>query len=163
MVRIVRFSVFVFVLAAECRLANAQYTREYIFAAPGGLSQAGDTKSDYHVGGGIERLLNHGIGATAEVEGIIPGRGKVRDTVGMVSIDGCYHFLREQKLNPVISGGYSLLFRATTTNLLNFGGGVHYWFEDNLGLLLEFRDHIGNPSGLARVHYWEIRLGITFR
>lgn len=144
-----------------CGVAGAQNTRGYVFAAPGQLS-AGGSQRNYRVGGGVEQLLDHGIGAGAELGAVIPGRDVAHNSVGIFSANGYYHFQRDRKLDPFATAGYSLLFRNFTANMFNYGGGLNYWFQDNLGLRLEFRDHV--RSGVTpAAHYWGIGIGLTFR
>jgi hypothetical protein len=100
-------------------MAWAQNTRGYFFVAPGGISAAGTTERAYEIGGGVERLLEHGIGAGAELEGVVPGVGRVANAVGLFSLNGSYHFLRDRRLDPFATAGNSLLFRDYTANLFN--------------------------------------------
>jgi hypothetical protein len=145
-----------------CGLACAQNTRGYFFLGPGGISSNGTTTRSYEVGGGVERLFERGIGAGAELEGFVPGTGAASKSVGIFSLNGYYHFLHERKLDPFATAGYSLLFRDFTANLFNYGGGMNYWFQDNLGVQVGIHDHIWSHSG-SSTHYWGIRVGLTFR
>lgn len=160
-----RHSLFVFL--CFCAVAHAQNTRGYVFLAPGEVSAAGASLRTYHLGGGIERLFERGIGGGGELGAVIPGTDPARNTVGILSLNAYYHFAREsvrqRKLDPFATAGYSLLFRNFTGNMFNFGGGLNYWFEDNLGVKLEFRDHVRKHSPLPRAHYWGFRIGLTFR
>ena len=144
-------------------LASAQATRGIFFVAPGGVTGGGSTLRTYSVGGGIERLLVHGIGAGAELEGVIPGAGRASDSVGIFSLNGSYHIWQDRRLDPFATMGYSLLFRTSTANMFNYGGGVNYWFKDNLGVQVAIRDHVSGNSGGPAVHYWGIRIGLTVR
>lgn len=143
--------------------AYGQYTRGYVFVSPGGLTSAGTTQSLFSLGGGAERLLSRGIGAGAEVGAVFPGNGPIKDTSGLFSLNGYYHFKSDERLDPFLTAGYSVLFRSSTENMVNFGGGATYWFHDNRGLLLEFRDHVGSPKSGPTGNYWEFRIGLTFR
>jgi hypothetical protein len=143
-------------------MAWAQNTRGYLFVAPGGISAAGTTERAYEIGGGVERLIDRGIGAGAELEGVVPGVGRAANAVGLFSLNGYYHFLRDRRLDPFATSGYSLLFRDYTANLFNYGAGVNYWFQDNLALQVGIRDHVGSNGGIT-THYWGIRVGVAFR
>jgi hypothetical protein len=149
-------------LLCFCGVAGAQNTRGYLFAAPGEVSVSGVSQRIYHLGGGVERLLEHGVGAGAELGAVLPGSDVTKNTVGIFSANGYYHFLRERKLDPFATAGYSLLFRDYSANMFNYGGGLNYWFQDNLGLRLEIRDHT-HSAGSAKVHYWGFGVGVTFR
>ncbi len=156
-------SSFVFLLLATAA-AHAQYTRGYAYVAPGGITQGGATGASYELGGGVERLLERGVGVGVELEGDVPSTGLARNSVGIFSVNPYYHFLRERRLDPYATAGYSLVFRDFARNAFNWGGGVNYWFQDNLGVLLEFRDHIWTPAGAPKsAHYWGLRIGLTFR
>ena len=132
----------------------------YVFFAPGGIIGDGYSVGTLHFGGGGEALLYRGLGIGAEAGYLAPWR-QLGDGIGLLSIDGSYHFRRNQRFTPFITGGYSLGFRSGTANLINFGAGAHYWFKDQVGLRFEFRDHI-DPSYLND-HYLSGRIGISFR
>ena len=153
----------VFSLWCLCGLASAQDTRGYVVVAPGEISAAGHSQRSYQFGGGVERLLERGIGAAAELRGVVPGSGSARNSVGILSINGSYHFLRDGKLDPFATAGYSLLFRDFTANMFNYGGGLNYWFQDNLGIRIEIRDHVRSGGAAPAIHYWGIGIGLTFR
>jgi hypothetical protein len=161
----------VFSLLILCGAASAQYTRGYAYVAPGGVSAAGNTERSYAVGGGVERLLAHGVGAGAELGAFLPSHAFKDNVHGVFSLNGYYHFLSERALDPFATAGYSLIFRDDTANMFNFGGGVNYWFQEKLGLQLEFRDHVrhhdanslNSPAGSVTANYWNFRIGLTFR
>lgn len=150
----------IFLFAAS---ASAQLTRGYVFVAPGGTSQGGATARTYSLGGGVERLLERGVAASAEIQGTVPGEGRARNSFGIASFDGGYHLLRESRLDPFASAGYSLIFRDYTANAFNFGGGLNYWFDPGMALRVEFRDHLRGANTAPSVHYWGIRIGLAFR
>ncbi len=146
-----------------CGAAFAQSTSGYLFVAPGGWTQRGATRSVYEAGGGAERSLDRGIGAGMELEGAVPAVGRASNAIGIFSINGFYHFLKERPLDPFATMGYSLVFRDFTANGFNYGGGLRYWFRDNRGLLVEMRDHSWGQPGAPRAHVWGVRIGLTFR
>ena len=133
----------------------------YVFFAPGAIVGDGYSAATAHFGGGGEGFIYKGLGLGAEAGYLTPWQD-FESGVGMASFNGSYHFNRDRKLSPFVSGGYSLAFRNDTANLFNFGGGVNYWFRDRVGLRLEFRDHIDSRfSGSA--HYLGGRIGLSFR
>ena len=138
--------------------ATAQHRGQgYVFAAPGGVERGGDATLHFGVGG--EGLIYKGLGAGAELGFMGPPR-YMEEGFGVFSVNGSYHFRRDQKLVPFVTSGYSLFFRNGSASLVNFGGGGHYWFHDRLGLRVEFRDHVQpNPT----VNFWEFRFGLSFR
>jgi hypothetical protein len=130
------------------------------------------------LGGGGEALLYKGLGIGAELSsvqmtqrfastGLDFGNG-----TGLFSLDGAYHFARNHKWSPFLSVGYSYGF-AEKINLINFGGGVNYWFHHRIGLRLEFRDHLyhkdynslvsSNWTNSDRNQIAAIRIGLSFR
>jgi len=130
------------------------------------------------LGGGGEALLYKGLGVGAELNsvrmiqqfasaGLNFGNG-----TGLFSLDGAYHFARNHKWSPFLSVGYSYGF-AENINLINFGGGVNYWFHHRIGLRLEFRDHLyhkdynnlvgSNWTNSDRNQIATIRIGLSFR
>lgn len=143
--------------------AAAQDTRGAFFVGPGGTTQSGFTQRSYEVGGSVERLLAMGIGAGAELEGVVHAAGQAKNSVGIFSLNPYYHFLKERALDPYATFGYSLLFRDYTANLYNYGGGVNYWFKPNMGVKVEVRDHVWSHPLVSSTHIWGVRVGITFR
>ena len=142
--------------------ALAQSTNGYVFFAPGGVSVAGHTGMTLQAGAGADVILGKGVGVGAEISALGP-RDSLADSVGMFSANGSFHFIREKgrKVDPFVTGGYTLMFRSGTANMVNFGAGANYWFHNRLGLRVEFRDHVFTQT--ARVHYWGVRLGLSFR
>ncbi len=132
----------------------------YVFFAPGALVGGGSSAGTAHVGAGGEALIYRGIGVGAEIGYLNPWRD-FSAGIGILSLNGSYHFNRAQKLSPFITGGYSLAFRSGHANLVNVGAGVNYWFHDRVGLRLEFRDHI--YTGYPTSHYVSGRIGLSIR
>jgi hypothetical protein len=83
--------------------------------------------------------------------------------VGVFSPNGCFYFVhgRDIKLDPFVTGGYTLSFRSGHANLFNFGGGLNYRFRTRRGGQLEFRDQVHTDG--SSVHYWGGRFGLAFR
>jgi hypothetical protein len=65
------------------------------------------------------------------------------------------------RVEPFVTGGYTLFFRWGAANGFNFGGGVNYWLKDHIGLRFEVRDTVWTSGGL--IHYLGFRIGVTFR
>ncbi len=157
-----RLSILAFAFFLVCPSASAQRSSGYFFLAPGGVSAGGSISATLHLGAGAEGILGKGFGIGAEIGalGLTQAWG---DTVaGAFSPNGYFHFARYRKspLDPFVTGGYTLLFRNGHANLFNFGGGVNYWFRSNLGLRLEFRDHVDSRS-FGDVHWWGFRVGLA--
>jgi hypothetical protein len=137
----------------------------YVFFAPGGIFEGGYHTGTAHFGGGGEGLIYKGIGLGAEVGYLTPWRD-FSQGIGMASVNGSYHFMRNRTVSPFVTAGYSLGFREGHINLVNFGGGVNWWMNDRIGLRLEFRDHIYSESHFNhtdRFHYLGGRIGFAFR
>lgn len=150
-----------FFLVAIPVLVSAQSKGQgYFFVAPGGISGSGRTVSSLHFGGGGEGLLYKGLGVGGEI-GYLGLARSLGDGFGVFSANGSYHFRTrsDRKLAPFVTAGYSLAFRSGTANMFNFGGGVHYWFCEKVGLRLEFRDHVWSREA----HFWGLRIGVAFR
>lgn len=141
---------------------NGHSGQGYVFFAPGSMSRSHTLL--LHAGGGGEGLIFKGLGAGAEIGYLFP-RWYVGDGIGLFSVNGSYHFGARtpgRKLVPFVTAGYSLAFRGGHANLANFGGGVHYWFTDRVGLRAEFRDHVWACSYCSS-HLWGVRVGVAFR
>jgi hypothetical protein len=143
-------------------VASAQ-SHGYVFAAPGGTSTSGHTEATLQIGAGGEAVFGKGIGLGAEIGYVAPAGAGFSNGLGAGSVNGYYHFRHgRSRLDPFVTGGYTVLFRSGSENLFNVGGGVNWWFLSHLGLKLEFRDQIYARSGES-LHFWGIRFGLNFR
>ena len=143
--------------------AGAQSSHGYVYAAPGGWTLNGGTSGRVQAGGGGEALIWHGFGAGAELAVNGPST-TLRSLLGVFSANGYWHFLRgkQARLDPFLTGGYTLIFRSEQhANLGNFGGGVNYWRWTRVGLKFEFRDQVWNADLVS--HLWGVRFGLAFR
>jgi hypothetical protein len=151
--------IFAVIFFLSCVTASAQERKSwgYGFVAPGGANST----FLLHFGGGGEGVFYKGLGVGGEIGYTAPAR-ELGNGIGLASINGVYVFgKRDSKLAPFVTGGYSLAFRNDTLNMINFGGGVNYWFKDRVGLRFEFRDHVATSS--ADFHIYGFRAGLTFR
>ncbi|HEU5334964.1 MAG TPA: hypothetical protein VFU27_03320 [Terriglobales bacterium] len=149
----------VLLLVAGAGLAVAQQhsAEGYLFFAPGVITSPGNSTASLHFGGGGEGFLHKGIAAGAELGYLAPWKD-FDGGIGLLSLDGQYHFNRGQKVVPFVTAGYSLGFRSGHENLFNYGLGANIWMRANKGLRLEFRDHVDSSN-----HYIDFRIGYAFR
>jgi hypothetical protein len=136
--------------------SNNSTIQGYTFAAPGATSGGVTT---LHVGGGGEGFVYKGLGVGAEI-GYMGFTERFGNGFGVFSPDVSYHFNRSGKVNPFVSGGYSLAFRNGVSHGGNFGGGINYWFSERAAVRFEFRDHIFSSDS---PHFYQARIGLTFR
>jgi hypothetical protein len=138
------------------------YGLGYAFAGFGAVSGGGESMGTLHVGGGGEAVFGDAVGVGAEI-GYLGPFESLGDGIGVFSVNGSYHFLPRQsrKLRPFVTAGYTLGFREGHENLWNFGGGVHYWLNQRVGIRAEFRDHVWTSGETA--HLWGARIGVVFR
>ncbi|MBI3896344.1 MAG: hypothetical protein HY313_10495 [Acidobacteria bacterium] len=141
-------------------MANATF-------APSAVISSGEATSTFYFGGGGEGLIYKGLGAGADIGYLFP-KSDFKEGVGLLSTNGYYHFFTEgssQKLVPFATAGYSLGFREGTANLVNFGGGVDYWFHEKAALRLEVRDNVwpGECRCDPSVHFLMFRVGVVGR
>jgi hypothetical protein len=116
------------VLTMMTGLANAQAAREhrgfgYGFGAPGASIGDGDATGTLHFGLGGERLVYKGLGAGGEV-GYLGPMTEMSEGIGIGSANGSYHFRNATssgKVEPFITGGYSLAFRNDVASGFNVG------------------------------------------
>ncbi len=156
------------VLTMITGLANAQTAREhrgygYGFGAPGASVGDGGTTATLHVGVGGERLVYKGLGAGGEIGYIGPMTG-MGSGFGIGSGNASYHFrtaTSSGKLDPFLTGGYSLAFRNEVASGFKVGGGVDYWFKERVGLRVEVRDHYFPV--FRSTNFIGVRIGLTFR
>ncbi|MBI2817264.1 MAG: hypothetical protein HYX72_10020 [Acidobacteria bacterium] len=144
----------------------------YVFLAPG-RDSSGWKKTTVHAGAGGGLMFYKGLGLNVETGALFhPANTEARTT--LTSFGGSYHFLSDQssrKIVPFVVAGYSYAANSTMPNMhmVNFGGGVDYWFRENLGLRLEVRDHFSPkayPNGTffpsAPVHFLGYRIGVVW-
>lgn len=130
----------------------------YVFGGAGASS--GDFSTGFfQFGGGGEGLAYKGLGLGAEI-GYLAPFSSGGDGLGLFSGDASYHFSRTSKLVPFVTGGYSAIFRSGASHGGNFGGGVHYWMKDHVGLRFEVRDHVFSSDS---PHLFQFRVGLSFR
>jgi hypothetical protein len=63
-------------------------------------------------------------------------------------------------LEPFVTAGYSLFFRAGVTHGRNAGGGINVWLNEKVAARFEVRDQRSSPW---RRNVFSFRLGVTFR
>jgi hypothetical protein len=163
---VLRYAIGLFLLSGLfAGVLPAQSSNGYVFFAPGGVTCCGQTSMTLQTGLGGEAVLFKGIGAGVEISGLAPRECLTDCAVGILSPNGYYHFIHGKgvALDPFVTGGYTLMFRAGHANLFNFGGGVNYWFHKHLGVRLEARDHVRHPANFPAAHYWGFRVGLGIR
>jgi len=139
-----------------------------VYFAPG-VSSPGSTAMA-HVGGGGEGFFTKNLGAGVDVGYLTPMRSW-GDGVGTFSPNLVARFpsgSRGGKVEPLLTGGYTLFFRGGggKGHGFNFGGGLNYWFKDRIGLRFEVRDNVGveTSRGFDSTHHFVgFRIGLAFR
>ena len=92
--------------ASSVAPAQAQSVYGYVFGAPGAVTCCGQSEGTLHAGGGGEFITSTGIGVGAEI-GFLGPRDAFEDGLGVLSLDGAYHFgPATSKLRPFVTGGY---------------------------------------------------------
>jgi|SRR5215471_16186985 len=142
-------------------LAQSEETRFQGYGYFGVLGSDGTTFGKLlNPGLGVDGFVYKGLAASADI-GYAGYYNNFRsDGIGLFSPNASYHFLRNRKVSPFVTAGYSLAFRNSTTNMANYGAGLTYWFSNRVGLRLEGRDHVNPDNGY---HMSGLRVGITFR
>ena len=132
----------------------------------GGAFAGDGTAAIMQVSGGGEGLIYKGLGAGGEIGYLFP-RQAAGEGFGLLSTNGFYHFPSAGSLRsviPFVTAGYSLAFRNGSANLMNFGGGVDYWFSEHAGLRLEARDHVWpGDCRCSTAHLVTFRIGLVGR
>ena len=113
------------------------------------------------IGGGGQGFLYKGLAAGAEVGYQYPAESFTYG-IGMLSLNGSYHFGRSGKVVPFVTAGYSLAFRDGHANLWNFGGGVTWWMARHVGLRVGIRDYVW-PSCCSQEHSPQFMMAVAFR
>lgn len=138
----------------------------YFFAAPG--VRVDTHQSTLEIGGGGEFYVYKGLGFGGDVGGLrVPSRDSAGKTVyqwtGMAAFHTIYNFQMssKQKVNPFVVLGFTIIPAFDTPGGYNLGGGVQYWFSSQLGLRVEFREHV--LKGMRSHQYPQVRIGLAFR
>jgi opacity protein-like surface antigen len=125
-----------------------------------------------NTGFGGEVLIQKGVGVGIELgyagDWSFSGTGSA---VGVGSLDATYHFFgnkSRRRVEPFLTGGYSLYYgeRTTTQSGFNLGGGVNFWVIKHVAPRLEIRYQggINGFHGYSQFnHFVAFRFGMTFR
>ena len=118
-------------------------------------------------GFGGEGFVYKGLGLGAEVGYAGPDWNFGSSGMGVGSADVSYHFLprtARSRVEPFVTGGYSLYFGHGETTGFNVGGGANVWLRKHLGLRLELREQAHAQYLIPRVKdFVAFRVGMTFR
>ena len=121
-----------------------------------------------HSGFDLTDLLGAGVGGEVRAYKWLHAGGDIGyqftrsgSGFGLLSVNPSLHFEaeRSQRIVPFFTGGYGMAFRGETLNLYNYGGGITYWFRDNLGLRLEVRNYAHRQERFLTA----FRIGFSFR
>jgi hypothetical protein len=155
-------------LSALAQTSNGSRGQGYLFIAPGKAINNYEIGSGpfVHAGGGVDGFIYKGFGVGAEIGGF--GNDYV---VGIGSVNFSYHFLpgaTERRIEPFVSAGYTLFFRAGVRSGVNVGVGINRWLNKNVALRFEVRDNFHGPGGpvfgfSGGGHLIGFRIGMTFR
>jgi len=156
-------------LSVAAQEPNRSRGQGYVFFAPG-IGNLGPGKATLQIGAGGEGFIYKGFGIGAEIGPVGPwsavhygqySLGWIDNVVGLGSANLSYHLLpgtTDHALEPFVTAGYSMFFRAGISQGSNFGGGVNVWLSKDIAMRFEVRDHES---------WWRrnvgFRLGVTFR
>jgi hypothetical protein len=138
---------------------SAQPSHGYVAAGLG--SNESKTTNQFALGG--EWVVGKGVGVGGELGGLVGDR----DSFAFASANGYYHFpfsTAERKLDPFVTAGVGSTldpFEGSAA-LVNFGGGVNYWFHRRLGVRFEMRDIVAPNHRFSSRHFWGFRVGLSF-
>jgi len=150
--------------SALAQSSNSSRGQGYLFFAPGLSDGNGRIPSgtSIHIGGGGEGFVYKGLGVGAELGVAGPWSGFGGEAFGVGSVNLSYHFLpsaTDRKLEPFVSLGYTLFFRAGVTHGGHAGFGLNRWLNNDVALRFEIRDDVEGGHG----HLVGFRIGVTFR
>jgi hypothetical protein len=144
-------------------VALAQSTpdrRGWGYVVGGAGASGGDFSRGYFsIAGGGEAMVTSGLGLGSEI-GYLGATQSAGNGVALFSGGPSYHFNRNSKLVPFVTGGYSAAFLSGASHGGHFGAGVQYWMKEHVGLRFEFRDHIFSSDS---PHLYQFRVGLSFR
>jgi hypothetical protein len=137
--------------------AFAQEGTGYVFVGPG-ASTAEHGSATLQAGLGGELVWRY-AGLTGELSYLAPQQ-TLSNAAGVFSVGPSVHipWRGKRSIDPYILGGYTLFFYGQgARGGGNYGGGVNWWFNRDVGLKLEFRDQVAHG-----IQYWGFRFGLTF-
>ncbi len=144
-------------ISASAQNADHQYRGQgYFFFAP--------TTNDASIttGFGGDAFVYRGLGLGAELAYANHDNGR-----GVGSANVSYHFLHsaKYKVEPFVTGGFSLYFGDGLGPGFNLGGGVSVWMSKRAALRFEVRDHEhgDGPFDNDNHRFVAYRIGVTFR
>ena len=149
----------VILLSATTMFAQDTSLSAYTFAGVGAATSTFNRSTTlFHVGGGAELTNAKGLGVGTEF-GYLGPWSNGSNGVGLYSLNALYRFAHDSEVQPFVTGGYSLGFRSQTAHFVNVAGGATAWFRPGMGVRIEFRDNIRDPS----THWLILRVGLAFR
>ena len=133
----------------------------YAFAGVGEVQR--DFRNDTTVQAGLagEARLRNGLAGGGEVSFLAP-LDALDYGIGVLNANVSYYVANPGRFLPFVTGGYSMGFRTAPENGWNVGAGVEYWRGD-VGLRLEIRDQVFQFRNREALHFWGVRMGVTFR
>jgi hypothetical protein len=110
-------------------------------------------------GGGVEWFVSRVL--AMGVDGSVMVYPECLDCGGYLlgSVNTSLYPLRSNKVSPFVTAGIGAAGGDASVTLVNFGGGLNYWFRKGLGLRIEVRDHVDTQFA---VHNVSLRIGVTF-
>jgi hypothetical protein len=157
----------ILMLAVMSSACWAQHGGGYVFAGPATFTNSIYTfweGSRAHVGVGGEAGLGQHVTLGGEV-GALLGTGRYSRSAALLSANPAVYFIpasRAPKLDPFVTGGFTVLVRSGVEPMWNVGGGATYWFQRRLGVRFEVRDHIWMRESVS-MHLVSFRVGLGFR
>jgi hypothetical protein len=149
-----------FLLAATAFALSAQAPAAQGYGFFGLESPAGHTFGYSSVGAGADVFVYKGA-AVSPSAGYLFANGNDGGHLGVVTVNGSYHFLRGKgPLEPFVTAGYgAFAVLGDGQAMFNYGGGVNYWFKKRIG----FRAEVLNFQTRNYRELTSIRFGVSFR
>ena len=152
-------------LSASAQERNLSRGQGYVFFAAG-VGNIGPGTANMQFGGGGEGFIYRGLGMGVEISPVMPwstpsNLGVADFVIGLGSANVSYHILpatNEHAVEPFLTAGYSLFFRAGAFHGYNAGGGINVWLNKKKAIRFEAREHRSR-----NYHTLGFRLGVTFR
>jgi hypothetical protein len=134
----------------------------YAVGALGGWTGPFSSGSLFGAAGGAEAVIDERLGLGGEL-GVVANQGNALLTF---SAGPSLRFRRasSSRVVPFVAGGYTLLqFFELADHGYHVGAGVDVGGGDRHALRVEFRDVIRPTHLSGPVHYWSVRVGMSFR
>lgn len=149
-----------FLLFTAAFALSAQTPRAQAHGFFGFDSPVGQNFGYNSAGAGADVFVYKGA-AFSPSAGYLFASGNDGGKLGIVTVNGSYHFLRGKgPVEPFVTAGYGAFFNlGGGQSMFNYGGGINYWFKKHFAIRAEVLNFQTNQYR----ELTSLRFGVSFR